>query len=50
MNDACNNIGKYNPKKERKILRAFDDMIIDMTSNQKYFTRKSMNYSLAVEN
>ena len=37
-NDTDNiyeNIEKYNPNKEHKILTVFDDMIVDMLSNKK---------------
>ena len=28
MDDACNNIDDYNPKRKRKILSVFDDMLL----------------------
>ena len=35
MQDVYNLIENYNPKKKRKILIAFDDMIADMINNKK---------------
>ena len=35
MNYIYKNIKEYNPKKKRKLLIAFDDMIADMLSNKK---------------
>ena len=35
MNDIYEKIEEYNPKKERKILIVFDDMVTDMLSNKK---------------
>ena len=35
MQDVYKNIEDYNPKKKRKILIVFDDMIADMTNNNK---------------
>ena len=35
MDIIYNKIEEYNPKKERKILIEFDDMIADMLSNEK---------------
>ena len=35
MDDIYKNIEEYNPKKERKILIVFDDMIADILSNKK---------------
>ena len=35
MDDICNNVEEYNPKKERKILIVFDDKIDYMLSNKK---------------
>ena len=33
--DVYKNIKEYNPVKERKILKVFDDMIADMINNEK---------------
>ena len=30
MDDVCNNIEDYNPKRKRKVLIVFDDMIADL--------------------
>ena len=35
MHDVYNNVGDYNPDKEKKILIVFDDMIADMIHNKK---------------
>ena len=35
MDDVCKNIKEHNPNKKRKILMVFDDMIVDMLSNEK---------------
>ena len=35
MNDVYKNIDNYNPNKENKILKVFDDMIADMINNKK---------------
>ena len=35
MDDIYKNIEEFNPKKKRKILIVFDDMITDMLSNKK---------------
>ena len=35
MDDIYKNIEEYNPNKKRKILIAFDDMIVDVLSNKK---------------
>ena len=35
MNYIYKNIKEYNPKKKRKLLIAFDDMIADILSNKK---------------
>ena len=35
MQDICKNIEEYNPRKKRKVLIVFDDMIADMISNKK---------------
>ena len=36
MNDVYENIGNYNPKRKRKILIFFDDMIADIMTNKKF--------------
>ena len=36
MDDVYNNIGDYNPKRKRKNLIAFDDMIDDIMTNKKF--------------
>ena len=36
MNDVYTNIGNYNPKRKRKILNAFDDMIADIMTNKRF--------------
>ena len=36
MNDVYENIDNYNPKKKRKILIVFDDMIADIMINKKF--------------
>ena len=38
MDDVCNNIDDYNPKRKRKILIVFEDMIADIITN-KHFQR-----------
>ena len=35
MDGIYKNIEEYNPTKRRKILIAFDDMIVDILSNKK---------------
>ena len=35
MQDSYKNIEDYNPKKNRKVLIVFDDMIADMINNKK---------------
>ena len=35
MQDGHKNINDYNPRKKRKILIVFDDMIADMINNKK---------------
>ena len=37
MDDVYNNIDDYNPKRKRKILVVFDDMIADIMTNSKNF-------------
>ena len=36
MNDVYVNIDNYNPKRKRKILSVFDDMIADIMTNKKF--------------
>ena len=36
MDDVYNNIDDYNPKRKRKILIVFDDMIADINTNKKF--------------
>ena len=36
MDDVYNNIDHYNPKRKRKILIVFDDMIADIMTNKKF--------------
>ena len=36
MDDIYNNIDDYNPKRKRKILIVFDDMIADIMTNQRF--------------
>ena len=36
MDDVFSNIDDYNPKRKRKILIVFDDMIADIRTNQKF--------------
>ena len=36
MDDVYNNIDNYNPKRKRKILIAFDDMIADFMTNKRF--------------
>ena len=55
MDDIYNNIDDYNPKRKRKILIVFDDMIPDIMTNKKFqaiikelFIRcRKLNISLA---
>ena len=35
MQDVYKNIEDYNPRKKRKIMTVFDDMIADMINNKK---------------
>ena len=54
MDDVYNNIDDYNPKRKRKILIVFDDMIADMVTNKKFqaiitelfIRRRKLNISL----
>ena len=36
MDDVCNNTDDYNPKRKRKVLIVFDDMISDIMSNKRF--------------
>ena len=36
MDDLCNNIDNYNPKRKRKVLIVFDDMIADIMTNKRF--------------
>ena len=36
MDDAYNNIYDYNPKRKRKMLIVFDDMIADIMTNKRF--------------
>ena len=36
MDDVYNKIDDYNPKRKRKILIVFDDMIADIMTNKRY--------------
>ena len=36
MDDVYNNIDDYNPKRKRKIVIIYDDMVADLTSNRKF--------------
>ena len=36
MDDVYNNIDDYNPKRKRKILIVFDDMIADIMTNKRF--------------
>ena len=36
MDDVYNNINDYNPKRKRKILIVFDDMIVDIMINKRF--------------
>ena len=38
MNDVYENIDDYNPRRKRKNLIVFDDMIADILSNKKFQT------------
>ena len=54
MNDVYANINNYNPKRKRKILIVFDDMIADIMTNKKFqsivkelfIRRRKINISL----
>ena len=36
MDDVCNNIDDYNPRRKRKILIVVDNMIADIMTNKKF--------------
>ena len=36
MDDVYNNINDYNPKRKRKVLIQFDDMIADIMTNKRF--------------
>ena len=36
MDDVYNNIDDYNPKRTRKILIVFDDIIADIMTNKRF--------------
>ena len=36
IDDVCENIDDYNPRRKRKILIVFDDMIADIMTNKKF--------------
>ena len=36
MDDVYNNINDYNPKRKRKILIVFDDMIADIMTDKNF--------------
>ena len=36
MDDVYNNIGDYNPRRKRKMLIVFDDMIADIMTNGNF--------------
>ena len=38
MDDVYNNINDYNPSRKRKIFIVFDDIIVDITTNEKFQT------------
>ena len=48
MDDIYNNIDDYNPKRKRKILIVFDDMIADITTDKR-FQAIIKNYLLDAE-
>ena len=49
MDDVYENINHYNPRRKRKILIVFGDMIADVMTNRR-FQVKSQNCLLGVEN
>ena len=56
MNDVYNDIDDYNPKRKRKILIVFDDMIADIMTKKRFqaiikelfIRRRKLNISLAL--
>ena len=36
MDDVYDNIDDYNPKRKKKVLIVFDDMIVDIMTNKKF--------------
>ena len=44
MDDVYNNIEKYNPESEKKVLIVVDDMIPDMINNKK--TKSNSNWTI----
>ena len=36
MDDVYDNIDNYNPKRKKKVLIVFDDMIVDIMTNKKF--------------
>ena len=36
MNDVYENIDNYNPTRKRKVLIAFNDMIVDIMTNKRF--------------
>ena len=46
MDDIYKNIEEYNPNKKRKILIAFDTMIVYMLSNKNIIQERKLNISL----
>ena len=49
MSNVYSNIAEYNPRKKRKVLVVFGDMIADMI-NKNNFTQYSLSYFLGVGN
>ena len=49
MDDVYENISHYSPRRKRKILIVFGDMIADVMTNRR-FQVKSQNCLLGVEN
>ena len=41
IHDAYKNINNYNPNKENKVMIVFDDMIADMISNKKFYSKRA---------
>ena len=50
MDDIYDNINEYNPKRKRKILIVFDDMISHVMSDKKVHNLCKKNYLAGVEN